>query len=177
MAGKAGVDRFNKAEFEAALPKHKTTGEPLWTYAGMMDGEHVYTVIVGTVNDKVQIEVRSSVQANGRSAESGENSIRAWLTWFDKDRGEWFPLGSKVQTYITRRPGWQDRLTETLRTLYGWRLKAKNCSNCGKPKGIFKVSKTGANHGRVYASCTNPKCRREHREGFVWITEAKEAKK
>lgn len=161
---KAGIDHFTREQFEDALPKHKKTGESLWACAGLVDGEYEYYVIVGTVNDKVQIEIRSSVGPNGRSANTGENSIRAYLTWFDKDTGTWKPLGSKVQKYVTRLPGWQNRLADMLRTLYRWRLLAGNCPKCGKPKGIFK-SKTDANPGRVYAKCL------QHNH-FEWIEKA-----
>lgn len=167
---KAGVERFTRRQFEDVLPRHKSTGEQLWQCAGLVDGEYEYYVIVGTVNDKVQIEVRSSIGPDGLSAGNGQNSIRCYLTYYDKDARKWQPLGSKVQTYITRRPGWADRLTDTLRTLYGWRVKAKNCPECGKPRGIFKVGKAGPNHGRVYAKCLR-------HGGFIWLTEAKEAGK
>lgn len=167
--GKAGIDHFTKAEFEAALPKHKETGKPMCVCAGLVNGEYVYSMPVGGEDSHVIIEIRSSINATGLSADTGENSIRAYLIWFDKRSGTWKPLGSKVQKYVTRLPGWQDRLTEVLRTLYGWRLKAGNCPKCSLPKGIFKVSKAGENHGRVYAKCM------AHNE-FRWL-DAKEAGK
>lgn len=164
MAGKAGVDIFTKQQFEDALPRHKETGAQLWSCAGLVDGEWTYQMQIGK-DERVIIEIRSSVGGDGRSAGKGDNSIRAYLVWFDPHAKAWRPLGSKVQRWVTRQTGWQDRLTEMLRTLYMWRIKAGDCPKCGEPRKIFKVGKPGPNHGRVYAKCM------KHSE-FRWITEA-----
>lgn len=170
MATKAGIDHFTKQQFEDALPRRKGTTQPMCRCAGLLDGEYTYIMPVCGEESKVAIEIRSSIGTGGVSADTGENSIRAWLVWFDSDAKSWKPLGSKTQKYVTRLPGWQDRLASMLRTLYGWRLKAGNCPTCGKPKGIFKVTKAGANHGRVFAKC------QEH-NGFSWLEEDKDGTK
>jgi hypothetical protein len=148
------VDTFSRDQFEAALPRHKDTGDKLWEYVGLKDGEHCYWMQVDPV---VAIFIRSSIRSNGVSAKAGEDSIRAWLVVMEGLK----PLGSKVSQYTTRVPGWQARLTEVLRTLYSWRKKAGNCPACGRPKGIFK-SKQPQSKGRVFAKCS------EHNH-FAWL--------
>lgn len=168
------IEHFTKEQFEEALPRHKTTGKPLWEYAGCLDGEHVYTmpvIVKGEKTPKVQIEIRSSVGANGHSMDTGENSIRAWLTYFDHDSKTWKPLGSKVQKYVTRMPGWQERMVGMLRTLYRWRLDAGDCKVCGKPKHIFIVKHDGPNRGRVFARCEKDA---HQTRSWRWLTPGQE---
>lgn len=158
------VETFNRYQFQKALPKNKNTGEQMWQYAGQIKGEEVY--YVNTAQPDVFIMVRSSVRgATGWSADSGEDSIRCYL--INKD-GK--PMGSKVNRWTTRMPGWEKRLTEVLRTLYGWTIKSGRCA-CGEPKAIFKVKKSGSNKGRVFADC--PKKENKCKNQFVWLTEAK----
>lgn len=150
------VDIFTKAQFESALPVHKQTGEPLWRCDGLRDGEYEYLMPIDSLS---AILIRSSIHSDGFSAESGEDSIRAWLV-----NNEDKPLGSKVSKRVTRVPGWETRLKETLRTLWQWRKTAGNCPHCNQPLKIFKVKKPGPNKGRVFAKC-------EHHNGWVWLDE------
>ena len=53
---------FSKAQFEEALPKHRVTKEPLWTYRGFIKGEHTYWL---PVKDGVEIIIRSSIDGSG----------------------------------------------------------------------------------------------------------------
>lgn len=165
----AGVDHFTKQQFEDALPRDKA-GHRLCIEAGCLDGEYVYTmpVTMKSSDHQVRIEIRSSVGPDGVSADVGENSIRAYLTHYNTELKAWYPLGSKSQRWVTRQPGWEKRLTDMLRTLYSWRLKAGDCPHCGHPKGIFKVRKDGPNFGRVFAKC-NEGC---EDNSFMWLTEA-----
>ena len=149
------IDTFTKAEFENALPIHRTTGKKLWVSKGIRNGEEVYTL---PIDDKTAIEIRSSVKSDGVCASTGKDSIRMWLT--DTSGA---PLGSKVNRYTTRVPGWEGRMTETLRTLYKWRKKAGNCPMCGEPKKVFLVKKEGPNKGRVFSQCPDHK-------NFTWLT-------
>jgi DNA helicase-2/ATP-dependent DNA helicase PcrA len=120
-----------------------------------------YTYRVAGPDRTVSIEVRSSIGQDGKSAPTGKDSIRAWLV----DAKDGKPLGSKVSRWITRKVGWQERLRETLRTLWLWRLRAGDCPQCQKPKGIWKVKKESANKGRPFAKCCH--CG----NGFVWLDE------
>lgn len=149
------IDRFTKYQFETALPIHNNTGQPLWEPRGLEDGEFVYYM---PIDPQSGILIRSSIDCSGIAADTGNDSIRAWLA---KPDGS--PLGSKVSRWTTRMPGWGDRLKEVLRTLWGWRKKAGNCPTCCKPKLVFKVKKEGPNRGRIFAKC-------EQHNHWTWLT-------
>src|SRR5688572_449905 len=110
------IETFTQEEFEAALPRHKVTQKPLWTYEGFNMGEHCYSVFV---DDKTKIYVRSSIDATGKSADTGEDSIRTFLV--DKNNKG---LGSKISKWTTRKPGWDKRMLENCRYLIRLRRAA-----------------------------------------------------
>lgn len=144
------VEIFTQAEFESkALPTSKTSGEKLWKYAGLQNGEHTYLVPVSGV-ENIAIEVRSSVHSNGVSAETGADSIRCWIV--DTLSGK--PWGSKVSRWTTRLPGWGERTLNVIRELYRMAQHITNCPKCGKGRlKVFKVKKEGPNKGKVFLSC------------------------
>lgn len=160
------VEIFTRDEFEAqALPVNKTTGEALWTYIGVQGGEHAYVVKMPKHN--VGIEVRSSVRTDGKSAKTGEDSIRCWLV--DTISGQ--PMGSKVSRWTTRLPGWGERTKEVIRQLWQMGTKITPCPTCvTAPKGTdtrlrcFKVKKEGPNKGRLFLRCPCDGC-----TFFEWI--------
>jgi hypothetical protein len=76
-------------------------------------------------------------------------------------------MGNKVQSYVTRVHGWQDRMTVVLRELWTRALAAGDCPHCEKPLSIFKVKKEGKNKGRLFVKCWD--CR-DH-ETFRWLDE------
>lgn len=139
------VDIFTKEVFESTLPVHKLTGKPLWSYAGVIDGEHTYNM---PVREGVSIMIRSSVRINGQSAGSGEDSIRIWLVG-----KEGKTLGSKINAYITRVNGWNNRLTAQLRELYRRGMSLKPCPDCGELMPVYKCKKDGRNKGRLFTTC------------------------
>lgn len=154
------VQIFTLKEFEEALPKHKIHGQPLAKHVGLVEGEHEFRM---PIDGDVSITIRSSIGTSGISADTGKDSIRAWLT---DTAGT--PLGSKVSRWTTRLPGWDERLKDVLRTLWSWRLAAGNCSCCGNPKHIFKVKKAGPNKGRVFTKCSV--CENAHKpNGFKFL--------
>lgn len=114
---KLRVKPFTKEEFEAALPIHKQTNEPMWTHSQLIDGEHVYFIPVTGTNKRIVI--RSSVGANGVSADCGKDSIRLWVEYYYKKAGKWIALG-KLDRWTTRVTGWERRVTAKLREL--WKL-------------------------------------------------------
>lgn len=146
---KMSVDIFSKEQFEAALPT-----QARWEHVGLMGGEHTYLM---TINADIFIMIRSSVGHNGWSADTGEDSIRAWLV--DKD-GK--PLGNKVQKYITRVNGWESRLIDNLRTLWGWAEWAGYCPDCKEPMCIFKSTQPRSK-GKLFKKCC--KCQNH----FEWM--------
>ena len=98
------IDQFTKENFETYL---ETNHSP-YKYTGLIDGEHTYIL---SLDNQVSITIRSSVKSNGLSADVGKDSIRAWLV---DENG---PLGSKVNKWTTRQPGWQDRLDNNIKQL------------------------------------------------------------
>lgn len=149
------VEIFSKEQFEAALPVDRD-GNQLWFWAGLDRGEHSYII---EVQRDVRITVRSSVGPDGMSAASGQDSIRAWLCDIT-DR----PLSPKTQNYITRVPGWQDRLTRMLRELWKRGKAVGRCqAGCRCLMPIYRVKKDGPNKGRLFTKC--PTCN----GGFKWL--------
>jgi len=154
------IDIFTKQRFEAALPVHNVTGAVLWKHLGMIQGEHCYSI---EVLPGVLIHIRSSMGANGRARNSGEDSIRCWLAADETGT----PLGSKMSRWVTRVPGWEERLTAQLRTFWTIGRKLKPCPVCGKTPRALLVKKEGPNKGRWFTDC----CSR-----FQWLTNPKEEK-
>lgn len=159
------VDTFTLEEFAAALPHHKVTHKELCEYQGFVAGEHQFYM---PIDGLTGITIRSSIGRLGVSADCGEDSIRAWLSYNDGK-----PLGSKVSRWTTRVPGWEKRLEDVLRTLWQWRKSAGDCPHCHMPKQVFKVKKEGPNHGRIFAQCDICKAQPGKASTFVWLTEAK----
>jgi hypothetical protein len=149
------IQRFSKTEFEAALPKNKRTNEVLWSGQGMVHGEYAYAL---PVKEGVEINIRSSVHLDGRAADTGKDSIRAWIA---DTNGQ--PLGSKVISHTTRVAGWETRMTKVLRELWTRAASLNRCPTCSKYMGIYKVKKDGANKGRLFAKCW------DHNH-FQWIS-------
>jgi len=144
------VEQFTKAEFEAALPKHRGSGKPLWIHTGLIQGEHEYAVFVtdGDMPTNKAIFIRSSVGKNGVSADSGKNSIRLWVSY--EYKGKWRPL-KKLDRWTTRVPGWQGRMTEKLRELYKLALEdsRQHRSNGSKPKPQPKPAPADGSDGKL----------------------------
>lgn len=157
----ATVEVFTKQEFEEALP---TECVPL----GMVDGEYCYLL---PATKKAGILIRSSVDRSQYSGGCGEDSIRAYPARIDcKEYAH--PLGKVWQyrlqgnpevRWLTRLPGWQNRLQELLKTMKASAEEAGECTVCGEPLKILKVKKEGPNKGRWFATCE-----REHNQ-FTWL--------
>lgn len=151
------VDKFSKAQFEAALP------EP-WTTIGVVKGE--WTYLCG-IDDKTAVLIRSSVSQYGWSAASSDDSIRLVLCQYVKDdfgqpEHEWVPISTKIDTWTTRVAGWQKRMNAKINILKEWRVRAGD--HCGMPKHIYRAH-TPENDGRIFAKC------KICGGGFLWLTE------
>jgi hypothetical protein len=144
------IDHFTKAEFEAALPVHKVTNQPLWTEAGLQSGEWCYKL---PVSERIYILIRSSVHQAGWSADTGNDSIRFWPI----DTATEMPAGSKSLRWVDRKPGWQLRMTNGLRDMYALIKAAGKCPTCGEPMYIYKA-KQGKRKGEFFAKCQIGKC-------------------
>jgi hypothetical protein len=139
------VEIFSRERFENALPKGRF-GEALWRQMGLDKGEYQYTM---PVREGVAILIRSSVRADGKSADRGKDSIRAWIV----DSITLQPLSRKLKAYTTRAFGWEVRLIDTLRKLWAIAQRLPECPDCKKPLGYFIVKKEGPNKGREFRKC------------------------
>lgn len=148
------VAEFTRVHFESALPTSKESmAHKLWKPLGLLNGEYSYIIpIVG--KPEFGIMVRSSVHADGQSAGAGEDSIRCWIV---KNEAGWPGWGSKIAKYVTRVPGWEKRLIDTLKKLYKMALAIEVCQYCSSWMKVFKVRKQGPNRGRIFLKCD---CRR-----------------
>ncbi len=133
----SGIDRFDRTRFEASLPVG-------WTDSGMVTGERAYLIPAGPV----AITLRSSLASDNLAAECGENSIRAWLV--DPITG--MPWGNKLNTFTTRRRGWEERLAAILARLAGFAARIVPCPACGELPKAF-LAKRGPTKGRAFLSC------------------------
>lgn len=134
------IDRFTKERFEEVLPKS------LWVGHGLVAGEYQYAIPVPGPQSLVQITIRSSVREDGLAATAGADSIRCWLT--DKNGR---PLANKTKAYVSRVPGWEERMLETLREL--WRKGKRIQICCNSPMGELTVKGNGPNKGRKFRKC------------------------
>lgn len=158
------IESFNKSTFESALPCHKTTGARLWVSLGIREGEYTYAIPIGKLG--INILIRSSVGVDGMSAPTGEDSIRAYIVRIQGEQIK--PAGSKLQRYITRVNGWQQRLERVLRVLYKLALYIRPCRVCGQPMSIVTIRR-GKHAGKHALACKVDGCAGE----FVVIEENK----
>lgn len=166
------IDRFTKERFEATLPTHRTTGVQLWSCRGFIGGQYEYEIPVGP---NVLIRIFSSIDSTGYARETAEDSIRFLLVDADGNL-----LGNKLQSYVTRVKGWEERVLAILRKMWEMgRIASKPCGRCSEQtRKVFVTKKNSpyeqdgkwyTNKGRSFVKC--PKC-----EKFEWLTDAKEVK-
>ena len=152
------IDKFSKLEFEIALPHHKETGKPLCTELGLINGEFCYAL---PIDDATGVMIRSSIDASGFAADTGEDSIRLWVCDVNGK-----PLMGKEQAYTTRVKGWDKRLTKQLRELWklGHYVRVRPACNVERPK--LRTCKKGKpeNIGKRFAVCQCGKY-------FEWVKE------
>ena len=160
---KAKVDVFRSQEFETVLDA--VVGEYgngiSWHKDGLRNGELHYHFDIKPVGESnwICVDINSTIQRDGLSATSGENSIRAWLS--DRDGA---PLGNKIQRWVTRLPGWQERLSNMLFILLSMGQSIEYCEKCKSMEKVFIVKKEGKNKGRLFIKCNCP-------NSFTWLDE------
>jgi DNA helicase II / ATP-dependent DNA helicase PcrA len=167
------IERFSRAEFEAALALAVERGAAeRWESAGRELGEEVYHL---WVNENARVLVRSSIDASGVARDSGEDSIRILLQVRVGSGDRWQPQ-KKLDAYTTRVTGWEDRLYVKAQELAHQGRKIRRpiepCRECGETKRMWFTA-SGRNVGRPAMKCFT--CQ----EGFVWLDEenADDAKK
>lgn len=169
--GKKGIEQFSKAEFEAALPKHKETGAPLWTALGFSMGEYCY-LIQPFPKLPYGIHVRSSVGEDGTAKDCGEDSIRGRVVSISPT-GEIAFHGGKSQRWVTRQTGWQERMTDMLRKLANQVNYCRPCPKCAAVLVPYTSKKKGSTiKGQGFARCESDACRiGENKSATFFLTD------
>ncbi len=163
------VEIFTKEQFEAALPTAR--GMTLATSFAFEDGQWVYCIPVA---NGMGIKVYSGIGPSGVSAGCGEDSIRAVIV----RRPDGKVYGSKLKRWVTRQPGWRERLTDMLHEMWKLALLTGPCA-CGGTVGVYIVRKTGPNKGKMFRKCDGKACRamggkpvfqwlRRDEKGTIW---------
>lgn len=137
------IDIITREQFESALPSG------MWRGLGLVQSEYCYLLPVVRQSGEpigIGVFIRSSIGPSGVCDPSGDDSIRCYLVDIATGKN----VGGKVSKYITRLPGWRERLLSTLRLLYKMGLCVKPCPQCGKRLEPFVVKKPGANKGRTF---------------------------
>jgi len=164
------TERFTKKQFEDVLAEFCKDHEAAVIAERFTFEEYRYQMEISKISradgesNAVLIEIASSVGRDGLADETGDNSIRLYLT----DSGG-LPVGNKLQRWVTRVPGWEKRLTETLSKLYDIGKMIRYCDKCGSLKKIFIVKKDGPNKGRLFMRCDCP-------YSFKWLDDNEQEK-
>jgi len=141
---------FTKTEFENALSKYGN-----FSSVGVVYGEYCYIL---KVDSEMGIYVRSSVHFGGVCAETGKDSIRAYLYDFSENRIVGNP--KKDYHWTTRSHGWDSRMGELINKMKN--IRNKIGSHCNKTK-IVLISHTKTNPDRLFCKC------RICGQGFEWV--------
>ena len=160
------IERFSKTEFEYTLTD--VLNGVGFKELGLIDREECYSV---QVNPFARILVRSSVNETGVAGDTGEDSIRVILEVLT-EKGEW--KGSKkIGEWTTRVPGWEIRMRDKMRVVWGWAKQIKktrtHCAKCGQLKGMW-MTKGGKRPGSFAEKCF--KERNFSEAGFGWMDKA-----
>lgn len=122
------IDRFTEKRFRLFLDGLHLDYTTKW-----QRGELVFMIPVfhGGVNltTNKRIIIRSSIYQDGIAAKTGANSIRMWIQYFDRRRQTWRPLGKDKLKLTQRVPGWEDRVTKRLRTMWKMALEDEKRGN------------------------------------------------
>lgn len=154
--------RFSKEDFEKVLDDVVLSSDALsWEERGHVLGEYRYKVIIKEIGSlhKVVAEIGSSVGADGFAKGTGQDSIRVWLT---EDSG--LPIGNKIQRWVTRLPGWENRFSDMLKKVIEIGNLVQFCTKCDSMRKIFIVKKDSPNKGRLFMKCN---CS----DSFAWLDE------
>jgi len=159
------TERFTVAEFEEVLNK-ACQGDEDEDYTlelrkrGIQAGEYRYQIVAhNTGHGLVFVEIASSIGPSGIADDTGENSIRLWLTGEDG-----MPMGNKISRWVTRVKNWQDRLFDQLDRLISMAQAIRWCDKCLSLEKVFIVKKEGPNKGRLFIKCNCP-------NSFDWLEE------
>jgi DNA helicase-2/ATP-dependent DNA helicase PcrA len=144
------TDKFSKTQFEDTLIIIATAKSLSWRMVGFVQGELRYTL---HIRPDYQIQINSSIDHSGYAADTGENSIRVWLT---NDQGK--PLAKKEQAYVTRAPGWVTRLSKVIDQVLETAQSLYNTPTCPKCGGEMVARTRKSDGGQFYGCRKFPSC-------------------
>ena len=154
------VEIFTKDQFEEVLELFKVGWEEKYEY-----GEWRYHIAQGK---KGVLHVASSVGLDGLSKASGKDSIRVWGSYMGK------PI-KKTKRWITRVPGWEDRLRDRLFGVCKDIRDLDYAPRCPRCNALMILRK--GVYGKFYGCSRFPNCRgtrdyaEELPEELEWIKE------
>ena len=143
------TERFTLEEFDQALPCDKQE-QPLFKYAGVERGEHIWVWVIPT-KPFLRIKVRSSIDHTGVAADTGEDSIRIEIQ-YESGTGndaKWISVSKGPDAWTTRKKGWQTRLTNKIKEVFNTKIKTV-CRDLRPGFAFNYVRKQNANFGRPF---------------------------
>lgn len=151
------IERFSLEQFRAALP-----GSAI--HLGIISGEHCFEIPL--LGGKAKFYIRSSIDGTGIARDVADDSIRILL--LDGDDSFIISKYAKVRDYVTRQPGWSDRLKKELDRLAGILVQVKECKTCGTLLRVNRVHKKESRvFGKLFLSCED----REHKNDWAMVNE------
>jgi hypothetical protein len=117
----SGIETFGIDAFAAALVDFPTA-----RCIGLRKGEYVWVIPV-VPDGAVGIHIRSTIRADGMSADAGADSIRAWIGRIP-DGAPWAPKGN--ERWTTRKHGWDARLCRVIEELLVLARYIRPCPAC-----------------------------------------------
>ena len=151
------IQVFDKEYFETKLPVGKKSGEPLFK-SFVKKGEVCYSVKFSThlAFENVRIIIRSSIDSNSNnliSGSSGNNSIRIYIASKRKDGS--IDYSAKILRWITRYPGWDERILDQLSMYRKIALATGFCNTCGE----FRSIRRRKDKKYYFAHCFGESCK------------------
>ena len=140
------VEIIYLSKFESALISTKAQN------LGIVQGEYSFWRPIDS-NPLFGVYVRSSIGASKISDETGKDSIRVYLAKKVENRIELVGFSGH---WLTRSKGWESRLLEKMREIYGAfiRKEYKTCPICGEILIINKIKKLNSpNKGKMFGAC------------------------
>lgn len=135
------IEHFTRDEFVLALLQNDL---PIKSYHAF--GEWVFDLELD-LNKKDYIRIRSSI-AKDTAADTGKDSIRIYLILND------YPaVNDKEFRWVTRLPGWDERMNAKIADLLNLYSRIGNCPECGRRRKLNRVKKEGVNHGKLFVAC------------------------
>lgn len=156
------IDQFSKDEFEQVLEDYCEERGLSWKCLGLVGSEFEYVIKISKLT---WIAIRSSIWMSGFAGDCGEDSIRVWLVEAETLESQ----GGKISRFITRLPGWQERLYKQLDFMLRMARYTKRCP-CGGMIGVYRSKKRNSRKGYYFRACSDRECQETR---FEWLWDSK----